>query len=109
MFWSLPSSKKLNEGFILIELLVVVVLLGALSAVTALSVGGLTERSKAAACKANLATVNFAGQAYVAETGTVAATLDALIAGGYLKSKPANVAYTVNGDTFTALGAAACG
>ena len=41
-----PKTKKNDKGFTLIELLIVIVILGVLSTVVVLSVGGITDKGK---------------------------------------------------------------
>ena len=65
-----PAAKRgKDEGFTLIELLVVIVILGVLAAVVVFSVGGLTDRGAAAACKSDVKTVEIAVEAYRAKLG----------------------------------------
>ena len=46
--------KKNDEGFTLIELLIVIVILGILATVVVFAVGGITDKGKTSACKAEL-------------------------------------------------------
>ncbi len=88
-----------DEGFTLIELLVVIVILGTLAAVVVFAVGGITDRGKSAACKAELQTVQVAVEAYRAKKNTYPADFAALTASPdvFLKSAPTNT----NGYTIT--------
>jgi general secretion pathway protein G len=51
-------------------LLIVIVILGVLAGIVVFSVQGLQDRSKAGACRADVATVQTAEEAYYATTGT---------------------------------------
>ena len=90
-----------EAGSTLKELLVVGVVLGALGGIAASSVGGLTGKGRAVACKAEQQTVEIAYQAYVANENTKPATVDDLVTAGYLSAEPA----AANGITLDATGA----
>ncbi|SDP25286.1 prepilin-type N-terminal cleavage/methylation domain-containing protein [Nakamurella panacisegetis] len=111
----LATARKMREeeeGFTLIELLIVIVILGVLSAVVVFSVGGITDRGKAAACAADVSTVTVAGEAYIAQSpiGAVAATMGDLQTAGFLHSVPTDVTYKVDaaGKNFTVAAGAGC-
>ena len=61
------QKNLIEQGFTLIELLVVIAILGILAAVVVFSVQGITNRGDQNACKAEVATVNTAIQAFYAE------------------------------------------
>ncbi|MEA3056044.1 MAG: type pilus assembly protein PilA [Actinomycetota bacterium] len=86
-----------QEGFTLVELLVVVTILGVLAAVAVIAIGGATTDSKQAACKTDVATVQAAADAYLAKSGAVAATVAALTTSTppYLRSAPTNASYAI--------------
>ena len=84
------------------ELLIVIVVLGILSAIVVFALSGVASAGAAAACNTDAATVNLAVEAYDTQTGyvagstTVAApTASNLISIGYLKSFPSSTYYTI--------------
>jgi prepilin-type N-terminal cleavage/methylation domain-containing protein len=62
-------KKSNDEGFTLIELLIVIVILGILATVVVFAVGGITNRGKDSACKADKKTLEVAVEAYNAQYG----------------------------------------
>lgn len=90
-----------DEGFSLIELLIVIVVLGILGGIVVFGVGTFRADSTAAACNANLQQVKVAAQAYKAKTGSTAADVAALVSGGYLESAPAGYTYTITAGGVT--------
>jgi general secretion pathway protein G len=98
------AMKETKErGFTLIELLIVIVILGVLAGIVVFSVAGITDRGKTSACKADVATVTTAVEAYyAAATGTPAYPADQPAAIAALVPKflhapwPADVAYSLN-------------
>ncbi len=95
-----PSSGGQVSGFTMIEVLIVIVVLGILSAVVIFALGGITKKTAVASCQADGATVANALQAYSTQNaGTADATanqtnlLHGTSANGgnpYLQSWPAN-------------------
>ena len=53
MLKQLNERRGSDEGFTLIELLIAIVVIGVLSTVVILGIGGLTDNGKAGACKAS--------------------------------------------------------
>ncbi len=84
-----------EAGFTLVELLVVIVVLGVLASVVVFAVGGISGKSKGAACKSDVATVQTASDAYYALNNAYAADIPALVTANLLKSAPV----TTNGYT----------
>jgi general secretion pathway protein G len=83
-----------DEGFTLIEMLIVVVVLGILAGITVFGVAKFRQDAQATACDADVKIVQTASDAYAAQhKGSVAADMDALKTGGYLKSVPTDVSY----------------
>jgi general secretion pathway protein G len=103
------EARKIQAGFTLIELLIVIVILGILSAIVVFAVGGITDRGKASACKADVSTVEVAVEAYYAKASAYPAANDwaALTTGAnrFLKAAPtATVATSGYAVTFDAAG-----
>ena len=118
------ARRNDEDGFTLIELLIVIVILGVLAGIVVFSVQGIQDRGQTASCKADVATVQTAEEAYYAsQTGPTAyystqnggQGLATLKAAGFLKSiptaetgwsfnPPANVwsAVCPDGKTYTA-------
>ncbi len=94
----LTQRRPGDAGFTLVELLIVIVVLGILSGIVLFGVARFRSDANAAACKADLATVNVAADAYDAQTGNFPANVAALVTGGYLKSTPSGT-YTFNPTT----------
>jgi general secretion pathway protein G len=69
MLQRIRTAKREESGFTLIELLIVIVILGILAAVVVFAVNGITNKGKAAACNADLSSVNTAVEAFYAQTG----------------------------------------
>ena len=97
----IQASRANESGFTLVELLIVIVILGVLSGNVVFSVQGITGRGDAAACKANVAAVSAAQEAFYANsTGTpaYAASVAALITANLLKDPaPTGVTTTSTG------------
>lgn len=97
-----------DEGFTLIELLIVIVVLGILSGIVVFGVGRFRTDAQNAACKADVATVSVAADAYDASTGNYPADVATLVTGQYLKSAPSAGTYTFNATTKTVSRSPAC-
>ena len=64
------AARVRNEdGFTLIELMVVIIILAVLAGIVLFAVGGITNRGAAAACKTDLATITTAVEASRAQDG----------------------------------------
>src|SRR5436190_23180170 len=63
------NRAREEGGFILIELMIVIVILGVLAGIVLFAVGGITDRGATAACKTDLSTIQTGVEAYYAKTG----------------------------------------
>ena len=100
----LRSARRDENGFTLIELLMVIVILGVLSGIVVFAVGGITDKGQTSACKADLATVATAEEAYYAQHAGYA-TLAQLVP-DFLHSAPTTV--SVNSTTGAVTGVGTC-
>ncbi|MPY92966.1 MAG: prepilin-type N-terminal cleavage/methylation domain-containing protein [Acidimicrobiia bacterium] len=104
---TLQDKTGRDEGFTLVELLVVIVILGVLSAVVMFSVAGITNDSKQNACEANVKSVQVASEAYRATNGSYAPNLQELVDANLLRDVPGGplqspyMTFTVEGGTIT--------
>lgn len=71
---SLPTNDSIDEGFTLVELLVIIVVLGILAAVVVFAVSGITNKGAVAACQADGATVETAIASFIQQNPTVQPT-----------------------------------
>jgi len=99
-----------DMGFTLVELLIVIVVLGILSGIVVFGVGQFRGDAQNAACKADLATISIAADAFSARDPAAAypTSVAQLVTGGYLKAAPATGAYTFNATTKTVTRTPSC-
>lgn len=91
-------QMKNDEGFTLVELLIVIVILGILAAVVVVAVSGISDRGQASACKTDGSSLRTAQEAYWAKTGTYG-NETALKSGGFLGTVSGFHDVTVGVDT----------
>ena len=99
-------ENKQDQGFTLVELLIVIVILGILATVTVFAVRGITDQGQTSACAADEQTLQVALEAYYAQEGNAAgdaATEADLVTAGLLASESDN--YDVSGGAVVSAGA----
>lgn len=96
-----------NDGFTLVELLIVIVILGILSTVTVFAVSGLTDRGTDSACAADRKQFESAEEASLAQSGAYVTEAD-LVSGGFLRSESSNVDVTLASGSYTVVDAGQC-
>ncbi len=69
MFYKLAKALKKKDGFTLVELMVVVVIIGILAAIAVPQFTGMKEKAENAAEEANLRIIDSAIEMYYAENG----------------------------------------
>lgn len=88
MLKKLIGRLKEQRGLTLVELLAVVVILGIISAIAVPSIGGIIDKSKYDAIKADgLSAINAAQLYYLQNPNGDSVTINQLIEGGYLDTK----------------------
>lgn len=89
-----PKQANSDAGLTLIEILIVIVILGILSATIVFAVGGMTVKSAVASCQTDGATTLAAVDAFASQNPTATLTTDALLGtsfgGTYLSALPSN-------------------
>jgi general secretion pathway protein G len=90
----LRAARHNDEGFTLVELLIVIVILGVLAGIVVFAVNGITDRGELAACKADVQSVQTAAEAYYAKNTDYPATVDGL-APDFIKTIPHPTKYSV--------------
>jgi prepilin-type N-terminal cleavage/methylation domain-containing protein len=76
MIEHIAKRMRQEEGFTLIELMIVIVILGILAGVVIFSVNGITDRGTLSACKTDLKTIEVGVEAFNAKNSAYPANLD---------------------------------
>ena len=102
--WRKTSDHE--EGFTLVELLVVIVILGILAAIVVFAVTGITGKGSQAACATDAKTIEAAEESFLAQTPASTtpnyATMAQLVSGGFLHATSQDwVVSETNGNTAT--------
>ena len=87
-------KNRKDEGFTLVELLIVIVILGILATIVVFAVRGITDQGQENACKATAKTYEVAIEAYRAQELTYPSTIGEL--DSYWRNPPK--LYTVSGS-----------
>ena len=82
-------QNVIEQGFTLVELLIVIVILGILAGIVVFAVGNLTSGAKTSSCSAEKSTISTALEAYKAATGAYPASIGYLTGVG--QTPPASV------------------
>lgn len=98
--------KKKDEGFTLVELLIVIVILGILATVVVFAVQGITDKGEENACAVGKRTIETAAEAYYAAYGTDAPNVDALVSSGLLREDSGEDSWVLSGGDVVPSGAA---
>ena len=80
--------EEKDQGFTLVELLIVIVILGILATIVVFAVRGITDQGQKSSCKATAKTYEVAIEAYYANNGTLGGNPDGakLVSAGLLRS-----------------------
>ncbi len=94
-------NKNKDQGFTLVELLIVIVILGILATVTVFAVRGITDQGEENACKTEKRAVETAIEAYYTQNNQTDATAISNLVGAsaYLKTNPAYVTVAFGSGT----------
>ena len=96
MLKQLQARRGSDEGFTLIELLIAIVVVGVLSAVVIVGIGGLNDSGKTGACKASKDAAKAAVAVHYANSnGVYPANLAAMVTAGELELNGATVAGSI--------------
>jgi general secretion pathway protein G len=95
------NARQNQDGFTLVELLIVIVILGILAGIVVFAVNGITDRGIDSACKTDIQTVQAASEAYYAQNSAWAADIATLVSSGLIQKAPSSGDYTIAYDKTT--------
>jgi general secretion pathway protein G len=84
----MQKKLKKRQGFMLLELVIVIAIIGILAAVAIPNFTGMTNEAKVARIKADLSTVSAAAAVSYTKNGTYPKSVDELVQSGELSSHP---------------------
>ena len=105
MLKQLNERRGSDEGFTLIELLIAIVVIGVLSAVVIVGIGGLTSNGKAGACAASRDATKAGEAIHYSNTGGIyPATVQAMVTANELELSGGTTVDLATGLTVTGTG-----
>lgn len=91
-------KNVIEQGFTLVELLIVIVILGILAGIVVFAVGNLTSNAKTNSCSTEKSTISTALEAYKAQNGAYPAAMSNLTSGANALLKTTPAGYTIDGS-----------
>ena len=91
-------KNLIEQGFTLVELLIVIVILGILAGIVVFAVGNLTSNAKSNSCSTEKSTISTALEAYKAQNGASPAAMSNLTTGANALLKTTPASYTIDGS-----------
>ena len=82
------GKKRKRKGFMLLELIIVVAIIGVLAAVAVPNLVGFTDDAKVARIQSDLSAISTATEVYYTKNGAYPGSVAALVEAGLLKSEP---------------------
>ena len=101
------ATRNSDEGFTLVELLIVIVVLGILAVVTVFAVRGITDRSAENACAVELDNLTKAQDVHLVLNGTYADEVT-LVSSGTIQSESTMYDVTATGNSYQIVSAGGC-
>ena len=87
----MKEERRKRKGFMILELIIVVAIIGVLAAMAVPNLTGLTDEAKVARIRSDISTLGTAAEMYYVKNGAYPASLDSLVGSreeGYLKKVP---------------------